>query len=62
MKKSKLILSTLMLALMLAFIGGHATTVYADDPGQGGAEKKAPPPPPPGFWEALVAAFNAAFG
>lgn len=48
MKKKKLILSSLFLALTLAFVSAGSVNVYADagDP-QGGAEKKAPPPPPP---------------
>ncbi len=48
MKKKKLILSSLFLALTLAFVSVGSVNVYADtgDP-QGGTEKKAPPPPPP---------------
>lgn len=48
MKKKKLILSSMILALTLAFVSMGATNAYADqgDP-QGVVEKKSPPPPPP---------------
>lgn len=48
MQKKKLFLSSLILALTLAFVSGGSMNVYADQSiPQGVIEKKSPPPPPP---------------
>ena len=64
MKKAKLIVSSLLLALLLTIGGGFGTGVYAsgDDPqGTSGTPKSASAPQqtPPGFWEAILAALAA---
>jgi hypothetical protein len=60
MKKKKLILSSLFLALTLAFASVGSVNVYADtgDP-QGGTEKKAPPPPPPTTLDVILAILSS---
>jgi len=49
MKKSKLLLSSFCLALVLALTVAPSTKVFADGEPQGGSNstKPAPPPPPP---------------
>lgn len=63
MKKTKMILSSFLLALALTFGGAFSTTAYANDDPQGtsGTPKAAPAPQqaPPGFWEAILAALAA---
>lgn len=55
MKKKKLFLSSLLLALTLAFASVGTVNVYAEDDPQGGTEKKAPPSPTLPTIEAILA-------
>lgn len=58
-KKTKLLLTGFLLALMLTFAGGFSANVYAsgDDPqGTSGSTKAPPAPPPPDVLAAIIRA------
>lgn len=60
MKKFKLMISTLCLAIVLTFAGGAFTNVYAEDGGPQGESRSTQttpqPPPPPSSIFAVIAA------
>jgi len=58
-KKTRLILTSFLLALLLTFAGGFSTSVYAegDDPqGTSSSTKNPPSPPPPDTLAAILSA------
>ncbi|MEP7338471.1 MAG: hypothetical protein ABI977_12105 [Acidobacteriota bacterium] len=59
MKKTKLILTSFLLALMLTFAVGFSSNVYASDgdpQGTSGSTKTPPAPPPPDTLAAILIA------
>jgi len=61
MKKFKLMITSLFLALALIFASGQSVKVYADgdDPQGGSKSTNAPAPPPPSMLDVIVTLLSA---